>query len=186
MRLNMKNALRMRNASELPKTYDRGCKPIDIIAISSSLPDEIVFRSGMLPFYEGNFSDHRSLYVDIRYDLLFNPIKSDTTKQIYKRFTTENAKMTDQYLQEVVSLHEENRIFKKIDELENDIQEYLHKRKGNEEDLIQRCQRLSEKTSQLMIASERKLGRKHYEGGYPYSSKLRLAAKAIFDTKASI
>ena len=87
---NMKNVLERKHGKEQPTTYDRGKLPIDMIAISESLPDESIVACGMLPFYDGNFSDHRALYCDINHSYLFTNSNIDTTKHIHRNFTTEH------------------------------------------------------------------------------------------------
>ena len=83
-------------------------------------------------------------------------------------------------------MHEESRIFGKIDRLEQEITNLLKNKKGNREYIIQQCKNLFAKTSEIMHCSHNKLGRKHYTNGFPASPKLVNTANKIFQTKIKI
>jgi hypothetical protein len=54
-----------------PPTYSRGKKRLDYILISNSLVSTVI-NSGLLPYNAIFLSDHRSCYIDINPELLFN------------------------------------------------------------------------------------------------------------------
>ena len=74
-------------------------------------------------------------------------------------------------------------MFKKVKVLEQDMKQHLKEGIGSKEDLILRCKVLAEKTRQLMVHSERKVGRRHYKRGFPSSPKLKEIAHEIIALK---
>ena len=52
--------------------------------------------------------------------------------------------------------------------------------------MIKRCKSIFEKTTQLMIASERSVGKKHYKKSYPFSPKLNEAATRVIEIRKTI
>ena len=62
----------------LPSTYDRGHKCLDIIAMSNTIDNRAIIKCGIMPFYHGMPSDHRSFYVDFDIDHLFTNAYTDT------------------------------------------------------------------------------------------------------------
>ena len=70
--LNMRNIHQIRHADHpLPRTYVRGRRTLDMIAISENITNDHIIRAGILPFYSLAASDHRPLYIDIDMRLLF-------------------------------------------------------------------------------------------------------------------
>ena len=183
---NMRNVLETKHGDKQPATYDRGRTPLDMIAMSEMIPDDAILQCGMLPFYDGNFSDHRALFCDIDHSYLFTNAHADTTRHIYRRFTTDNVDKTNKYLQQVEQKHEEARILKKKEVLEEDIVNYLKQQNGNKDEIIKKCHKLFEKTTEIMKYSEKKLGRIHYDNGFPSSQTLTNVTKKIFTTKVDI
>ena len=82
------NVIQQLHHKEGPVTYDQGSKCIDLVAASKTIAPESIVRCGYLPFYEGIFTDHRGLYIDIRVEDIFHRALPDTNRDIYKRFTT--------------------------------------------------------------------------------------------------
>ena len=48
----MYNAIEKVHVGQLPATYDRGTKCIDIVAVSNSISPDSIVRCGYLPFYK--------------------------------------------------------------------------------------------------------------------------------------
>ena len=180
---NLKNIMCCKHEMPLPRTHDRGSTCIDLVAISIAMDSNAVIRCGYMPFYEGIATDHRAAYVDISTKYLFSDSAPDTNKFTLRRFTTDNPKKADKYLKKLEEEMEKARIFRKVDELRKEMNQYLENKEGELQDLIKRCKNLSEKTKQLMIHSERKVGRRHYNNGYPSSPKLKEAAQEIIRIK---
>ena len=120
----LKNIHKEEHDKKLPNTHDRGKLCIDIMAILKSFPSEGIIRSGILPFYHGLPSDHRALYIDLDTDYLFTNLYTDTTKNIYKRFSTKHSKKTDKYLDRLESDLEKAKIPSKVEKLKSEIMEY--------------------------------------------------------------
>ena len=53
-------------------------------------------------------------------------------------------------------------------------------------ELIKKCKTLFNKTSELMIGSENKLGKRHYKNGFPFSPKLKEAATKVINVRKEI
>ena len=144
-----------------PATYDRGSRCIDLIAISNTIEPTAVKRCGYLPFYKGIFSDHRGMYVDLDITALFNKAKPDTTKEIYKRFTTSQVKKCAKYIDNLVIHVKEAAIDRKIDDLCERMNNFETNGEGNIDEMIHECKKLFSKTTQIMKASEKKVGKSH-------------------------
>ena len=180
---NLKNIISTKHEGVLPRTYDRGPNCLDLCAILNVIDNKAIKKCGYLPFYEGTPSDHRPVYIDLDTDYFFTNANQDKNKPTLRRFMTDQPKATDKYLKTLEEELETSRVFKKAKELEVEMNTFLKEGKGNEAELIRRCQTLSEKTSQLMIHSERSVGRKHYCHGYPSSPKLKQIAHEIIGIK---
>ena len=177
------NIHKEKHNKDLPNTHDRGKWCIDIMAISKTIPSEAIKKSGILPFYSTFPSDHRAMYVDINIEYLFTNAHADTTRHIYKRFSTSRVIRAEKYLFTLETKLEEAKVFKKIDKLENEIRDLIKRKGGDKGDIIKRCKNLFQQTTELMIASEKKLGRVHYSQGYVSSSKLKHLADKVFEIK---
>ena len=167
----------------LPKPYDRGSKCLNIMAISNTIDEKAIVRCDILPFYHGMPSDHCSLYVDLDTEYLFTNTHVDRTNANYKRFTTSQPKKCNKYLHTLERLMEENRIFKKVNKLEQEMKEYLEEKTGDIDNMIKRCKILFQKTSEQMISSNKKAGRAHYRDGKPSSPILAEAAEDVIEIR---
>ena len=63
------------------------------------------------------------------------------------------------------------------------MREAINKGTGSKQEMINQCKTLFEKTTQLMIASERSVGKKHYKKSYPFSPKLNEAATRVIKSE---
>ena len=181
---NLKNVMTTKHiGKELPCTYDRGSKCLDIMMMSKSIDDKAIRKCGILPFYHGMPSDHRSFFADFDTDYLFTNAHANSTERNFKRFTTTQTKKCDRYLYNLESMMEESRIFKKIAKLEKEMKEYIESKEGDLANLINECKKLFNKTTQLMIASDKKAGRAHYKNGKPSSPILTEAASDVLECK---
>lgn len=180
------NAIKAKHKGNGPATYDRGKRCLDLIALSNSIPIEAIESCGYLAFYDGVFSDHRASYIDIKINFLFDRCQQDFCKETYKRFNTSNVKKCEKHISQLVEYLDEAQIEQKVDKLKRDIDKYLKDGSGDKQKLIQRSQTLFEKTTQLMIASEKRVGRKKKTQGYPSSQPLRLAGDRVVQAKKKI
>ena len=170
---------------EMPATYDRGKKCLDLIATTVGLPPGTIKRIGFAPFYTNIYSDHRGIYVDLDVTKLFSSTRPDTTRSIFKRFTTRHIPKCEKYLQKLEELLEETKMFTIIDKLEKDFRATEKNEEGCKQlyTLIERCKTLFEKVSQLMLCSERRSGPLPYRDGFPASPALRQAAFRVVRLK---
>lgn len=68
---------------QLPATYERGQKCLDMVAISNSLPISVIKAMGYLPYSDPIPSDHRAVYVDLYTKTLFGTCIPDLTKSTF-------------------------------------------------------------------------------------------------------
>ena len=114
----MRNAhVALHKNQQLPRTYNKGSRCIDIIVVSDNIPNDAIQRAGILPFYTINATDHRPLYIDLDKSIIFDNTKPDLTKSTYRRFTTSNIKKCNIYLKNLDRMFEENRIYRKVEQL---------------------------------------------------------------------
>ena len=177
------NAVEVNHQGLYPATYDRGKHCLDWVAISNSVDPKAIKRSGYLPFYEGYVSDHRALYIDIDAKQLFTNAKPNTNRDIYKRFTTDRVKKCEKYIKGLETYIREARVDTKVSKLKTEMEHYQQTKFGNIDEMIVRCKTLFEKVTQLMTASEKRVGRKHYPSGYPFSRKLKEAGDKVFHAR---
>ena len=182
----MKSIIKPNAEGTLPATHDRGSECIDLLAISEQCDDDVVIRSGYLPFYLGNPSDHRGYYCDLDATILFDKVISDVTHPNFRTFNTNNTKKCNKYVHEMEKGLGDNKLLQKISKLEKEMLEFSCKGKGSLSLMIERCKTLFNKTTQLMISSERKAGKRHYKRSYPFSPKLKEAAMNIIDIRKKI
>ena len=128
-------------------------------------------------------SDHNVLYCDIDVDHIFLQVNADPTKHTYRKFTTDKVHLTDKYLKKLEELLEKARVFEKVDNLEEEMFHYIRTGKGDLRDMIRRAKILFNKTTQLMHASENKLGQKHYQKKKSSSPMLDKAAHYAIEIK---
>ena len=184
----------------LPRTYDRGVRTLDMIAVSENISNDICMKAGILPFYSVSASDHRALYLDIRASSLFEEVKTDEMKHNLRRFTTKNVKKCDKYIENLTNLMVEAKMEDKVKEVCNDIEDYLTRANdlsalGNEDktkyekvkkELERRIQVLDRKRYQLMIAAENRCGKKKNRGMYWFSLELQGAAYKLSEAKKAL
>ena len=163
--------------AELPATHDRGKTCLDLIGCSEQIPDEAIVRTGYAPFYFNFFTDHRGVYLDLDIESIFNSTRPDTTKHIYKRFTTTQVPKCSRYLKKLEELIGKARISQEVEKLENMFKdERENKDDIKKEVLIGRTKLLFQKVTEFMLCAERKSGPSPYRDGFPDSPKLRETA----------
>ena len=184
--LDMSITYKIRHGEEavLPPTHDRGSNCLDMIGCSNHVEDTAIVRAGYAPFYFNFFTDHRGVYIDIDIDSLFNSTRPDTTRPIYKRFTTLHVPKCSKYLLKLEELMEKSKIFQQIDELEEEYEEYAEN-KDNEtrERIIKATKTLFEKVTEFMKRAERWAGPVPYRDGFPDSPQLRRVAFKVIRIK---
>ena len=168
---------------ELPTTYARGKRCLDIMAISEEMDDDVIVKCGILPMYDGMPADHRGFFVDLNIEQLFTNAFTDIGQQNYKRFNTSQVKKCNKYLFNLEAALEESRIFTKVDNLQKRMNTYIDKKEGDLNDMIKECKKLFSKTTELMLASDKKAGRAHYTQGKAASPKLTEAANDVIECR---
>ena len=153
-----------------------------MITHSTAIDATAIHMMGFAPFYTNFSTDHRGIFMDVNIRKLFNYTRPDTTRPIYKRFTTIHVTKCDRYLKKLEELMESARIFHSIDELKVAMQsETKDKEETNE--MIKRCKALFIKVTEFMLSSEKKSGAIPYHDGYPSSPKLKEAAFTVIRIK---
>ena len=169
---------------KLPATHDRGKSCLDMIGCSENIDDSAIVRAGYAPFYFNFFTDHRGVFIDIDIESIFQCTRPDTTRHIYKRFTTGQIPKCSRYLKKLEDSMEKVKIFSKVQELEVKYHEYMiDKNSHDREDLIKKTQNLSGKVTELMKCAERQAGPLPYKDGFPDSPDLRRAAFLVIRLK---
>ena len=74
--------------SQLPRTYERGKKCLDMLAISEGIPILSIKAMWYLPFSVPMPSNHRAVFVDLDTDTLFGTQLPDLAKSSFRHFTT--------------------------------------------------------------------------------------------------
>ena len=182
----MKSIIQQDSEGNMPATHDRGSGCIDLLAISSHCDNEVVLRSGYLPFYYGNPTDHRGYYCDLNAKILFDHASSDQTNSNYRTFSTDNIKKCNKYVHAMEKGITDNKILEKINKIEKEMNQFTQQGKGCINTMIEQCKILFNKTTELMISSERKVGKQHYNKSYPFSPKLKDAATKIIKIRKDI
>ena len=93
--------------------------------LSNTISHAHVKSAGILPVHSVTVSDHRAVYIDLDVKQLFSDVTIDTTKHTYWRFTTNNVKKCEIYLNQFTNLMGEARFFQKINEIKRDVQSFL-------------------------------------------------------------
>ena len=199
--IGMRNVIQGKhNKRSLPRTYDRGKRCLDLLAVSNNIQDKEIVRCGILPFYSLGASDHRALYIDIATESLFEDETPDPTNHTFRRFTTKNTYKCNKYIEALTNLFKEAQIFKKIKEVKSEIEQFIENLEkegrhiGTETDgqlldkqaLEAKLQKLDTKRYQLMIAAERNCGIAPMKGMFWYSKELKQAAKKLSDAKKKV
>jgi ribonuclease HI len=184
VRMKMTFEKRHGDTINLPPTHDRGVKCIDLLGCSEHIPDSAIVRAGFAPFYYNFFTDHRGVFVDIDIDTIFNCKRPDTTKQIFKRFTTRQVPKCNRYLHKLEELFDMAKINEQVDELEIQL---IESTKAGETVLTQKAitktKILFKTVTDFMICAEKKAGPLPYRDGFPDSPKLRQAAFRVIRLK---
>ena len=168
----------------LPPTHDRGSKCLDMISCSDHVPITAIKRAGYAPFYFNFFTDHRGVYIDLDIELIFHNSRPDTTRQIYKRFTTQHVPKCSRYLKKLEELLEKSKMFHKVDELEKEYQKYNDdKNDEHRERIIERTKGLFTQVTQFMKCADKHAGPMPYRDGFPDSPQLRKAAFKVIRLK---
>ena len=182
--LRMTYSTRHGEESTLPATHDRGSACLDLIGCSKNVPNDAIVRAGFAPFYFNFFTDHRGVYVDLNIDSIFNCARPDTTRQIYKRFTTRHVPKCSKYLRKLEELFETSRIFQEVDELETRyVENGTSPDEHEKEKIIRRTKILFDKVTSFMLCAERYAGPMPYKDGFPDSPKLRETAFTVIRLK---
>ena len=184
VRMKMTFSIRHGSNEKLPPTHNRGSTCLDLLGCSNNVPEMAIVQAGFAPFYFNFFTDHRGVFVDLDIDMIFNCARPDTTKQIFKRFTTRHVPKCSRYLKKMEDLMEHSKMFKKVDDLEN---EYKDLRKGEKtkqrEEIIEKTKGLFKQVTEFMRCAERNAGPMPYRDGFPDSPKLRKAAFQVIRLK---
>ena len=169
---------------QLPATHDRGKACLDMIGCSNNIDDSEIVRAGYAPFYFNFFTDHRGVFIDIDIESIFKCARPDTTRQIFKRFTTNQVPKCSRYLKKLEEAMEKVKIFDQVTTLEEHYHEYIKDNESHNRDkLITTTKNLFGKVTELMKYAEKKAGPVPYKDGFPDSPELRQAAFRVIRMK---
>jgi exonuclease III len=174
----LKNTIHVTRGDDtiLPPTYSRGRKCLDMIAITddATTPSSLVKRAGFFPYYHYFHTDHRAIFCDLDTKLLFGHFKPDLTPQTYRPFTTNNIKKCNKFKSELRDLYTKANIFQRVTNLNKNFNTANQDNIGS---IIEKCIKLGKTTSELLICAGRRVSKKPYKQGKPFSDKLSTAAK---------
>ena len=140
--MNMTYKTRHGDNEQLPPTHDRGKTCLDLLGCSDHVDNSAIVRAGFAPFYFNFFTDHRGVYIDLDIDSIFHCPRPDTTRSIYKRFTTLHVPKCSKYLHKLEELMEVSRIGHQVDELETKYKEYKEGQEGESKEDIKKNKRI--------------------------------------------
>ena len=110
-----------------PRTFFRGQQCLDYIYISRYLAQGIT-RVGYAPFYAMGKYDHRLLYVDIQWDLLFRH-KTDGTQARGRQLSVKNRRITKIYTKTIKALEKKAGVYEGIEKIIGRLQSDSQKKK---------------------------------------------------------
>ena len=173
--------------TKLPPTYNRGKNCLDLLAITidNRIPIEAICRLGMAPHHEFYNTDHRLIYCDINTSYIFGTIQHDLTRQVFRTFTSQHAKKSEQYRTILKDLYDKSKIWDKWTHLKA-LFTSIPPGQSPSQDLIDSIQTLETTASQLMISTAKKIGNKGYQTAKPYSSQLAQAGKELVSAKRQL
>jgi hypothetical protein len=96
-----------------PRTFHRGSQCLDYIYLSPGIAHGIL-RVGYAPFYEMGKYDHRMVFVDIQWDLLFKH-RADMTQTRSRRLSVKNRRVTKLYMKTLKDLEKKAGIKKGLE-----------------------------------------------------------------------
>ena len=167
-------------SEKLPATYERSHRCLDMVAISSNIPQSAVTAVGYLPFCNPLPSDHRAIFVDFDANALFGTHIPDLTRSSFKHFSTRNMRQANKYLDNLRKHYKVNNMYDKVCNLK---QEILSADELKYPTLIYKCKQLEKKSRELMVASEKKLYKGKYQSAHWSSRKLVNAAATYLRLK---
>jgi hypothetical protein len=167
---------------QLPHTYNRGSKYLNLIAITddTSVPKHSIKSAGYLLFYHHFCSDHRLVYCDIDMSVLFGHVQPDLTRFLQRPFTTNNVDKCEKFKNIVRELYKKSNIFEIIEKLNK---RFKSATKANLGEVIQDCVKYGTVASQLLLSAGLKVGHQSYSNGKPFSAELADAAQAYHDKR---
>ncbi len=134
-----------------PNTFIRGSKCIDIALCSYELLP-LISSSGYLPFESIGTSDHRPIYIDLKWEKIFSGMKEDNLKQVQKKLTTKKNKVLFKYIDELKLLLDRSKIFEKTEHLKKEFSNYSE----HKTHLVKRLNRYDKTRTELMLCALKK------------------------------
>jgi exonuclease III len=100
---------------EHPRTYHRGSQCLDYI-LATPFISRGIEKVGYAPFYMMGKYDHRLLYVDLKWEYVFNH-KVDVTQARGRKLSIKNRRITKLYLKTLTELEEKAGIYKGLEKI---------------------------------------------------------------------
>ena len=158
-----------------PRTYYRGSQCLDYILATPHIARGIE-KVGYAPFYMMGKYDHRLLYVDFKWDYVFNH-KPDITQARGRQLSVKNRRITKLYLKTLTALEEKSGIHRGIEKIRTRMQE-ASQTKEERDYCIKKMKNYKTIMIQLMISAN-KTATKSKPKIFQWSKKLRQDGKQM-------
>ena len=152
-----------------PRTYYRGSHCLDYILATPYIAQGVE-SAGYAPFYMMGKYDHRLLYVDLKWDFLFNH-KIDVTQARGRQLSAKNRRITKTYLKTLLKLEDKAGIYKGIKKIRIKMQN-REQTKSEREYCINKLKKYKTIMIQLMVSANKK-ATKCKPKIFQWSNKLR-------------
>jgi hypothetical protein len=99
-----------------PATYARGKTRVDYIFISERLRPHLL-RSGIEPFNQRIFSDHRGMYIDLAMPGLFDRALTPLSSPANRNLCSTNTKHVQKYIKELYAYLQQHLVLQRLEEI---------------------------------------------------------------------
>ena len=158
-----------------PRTYYRGSQCLDYIFATQHIARGIE-KVGYAPFYMTGKYDHRLLYVDLKWDYVFNH-KTDITQARGRQLSVKNRRITKLYLKTLTSLEAKAGLYKGMEKIRKRMQQTTQT-KDERNYCINKMKKYKTIMIQLMISAN-KIATKSKPKIFQWSLKLRHNGKQM-------
>ena len=158
------------NDKDVPNTYNRGKNRIDYIVCNPDIINSIQ-RCGYLRFDEGPApsSDHRTIYVDLKSETLFDDITTEKRQDIAQRNLHSNDRnCVMKYLHQLGKIVQDNKLIEKCNDL-------YERRETSDDTITDKLEEIDKILTESMLKIEKSCRRPPI----PWSPKLKLHQQIV-------